>query len=80
MYPRSWSSAIIDAALPTGDPEAIAQALAASPEFVAAIRRGMEIKITNGVLSPTRVEFIRLELQRAFAVVPGVPPGQSRTE
>jgi hypothetical protein len=67
MLKPKWLDNVIQAAMGTSSPTAIAQAIATSPQFVDAIRRGLENKPQPGIMGPSHAQMIARELQEALA-------------
>jgi hypothetical protein len=67
MYKSNWVDAAIQAEIESGNPAAIAIAVAHSPHFVDAIRRGLAKKPPPGSEGPSHAQIIAEELREAMA-------------
>lgn len=67
MMPPTWLDGVIDGVIGKNDPAVIAQAIAASPQFIAAIKKGLANKPAPGVMGPSHSQVIRRELAEAIA-------------
>jgi hypothetical protein len=59
MMRPTWSDGIIDGVIATEDPKAIAQALANSPRFLEAIKRGLAFTPKPGTVGASRTQHVR---------------------
>ena len=66
MLPPHWLDAAISSKLDTGDAKRIAEAVAQSPEFLAAIKAGLDERPPRGVVGPSHAQIIRRGIQEAI--------------
>lgn len=68
MIPTTWLDEVIDPkAIEKGDAIAIAQSIAASPQFLDAIKHGLAKKPEPGVIGPSHAQIIAEEIRTIFA-------------
>jgi hypothetical protein len=65
----TWLDKVIQPEMSTGDAQAIAEAIAKSPQFLDAIKRGLAHKPKPGTMGPTPEQFIRQEIVKAVQSV-----------
>ena len=63
----TWLDKLIQPEIEKGDPAVIAQAIAKSPQFIAAIKHGLANKPKPGVAGPTPAQVVRQEITKAVA-------------
>ncbi len=63
----TWLDNLIQAEIDKGDPTAIAQAIANSPRFLDAIKRGLANKPKPGIIGPSHAQVIREAIKEAVA-------------
>ena len=67
MMKSNWVDAAIQAEIASGNPAAIAIAVAYNPHFIEAIRRGLARKPPPGGEGPSHAQIIANELREAMA-------------
>lgn len=69
MLQPTWLDAVIDSVIATGDEKQIAQAIANSPRFLDAIKRGLANKPKPGVMGPSYSQNVRTAIAEEVAKV-----------
>jgi hypothetical protein len=69
MQQPTWLDEAIQKVIDKGDPAAIAQAIANSPQVLGAIKKGLANKPKPGVMGPSYAQNVAKEVREAIAAV-----------
>ena len=67
MEKPTWLDQAIQTVIDKGDPKAIAQVIANSPQVIDAIKRGLANKPKPGVMGPSYAQIVAREVREAVA-------------